>query len=103
MEPSERFAGAKKKQALRNVLQKYVPLEMFDRPKAGFGVPIDAWLRGPLRDWAESLLAEDRMKREGFLDPKPIRQKWQQHLAGDADWQYLLWDVLMFESWLEAN
>ena len=103
MDPQERFNGAKKKQALRNILHKHVPLELFDRPKAGFGVPIDSWLRGPLREWAQDLLDENRLKREGYLNPGPIRQKWQQHLVGDADWQYLLWDVLMFESWLEAN
>lgn len=103
MNPYDRFPGAKKKRALRNILQQHVPLELFDRPKAGFGVPIDSWLRGPLRDWAEALLDENRLRDEGFLNPEPIRQKWQQHLDGDADWQYLLWDVLMFESWLEAN
>lgn len=103
MDPHDRFAGAKKKEPLRKILSQHVPLELFDRPKAGFGVPIDSWLRGPLRDWAESLLSEDRLRREGYLQPKPIREKWEQHLAGDADWQYLIWDVLMFQAWLEAN
>ncbi len=103
MDPNRRFDGAKKKEPLRKILSQQVPLELFDRPKAGFGVPIDSWLRGPLRDWAESLLSEDRLRREGYLQPKPIREKWEQHLAGDADWQYLIWDVLMFQAWLEAN
>lgn len=103
MDPNRRFDGAKKKEPLRKILSQHVPLELFDRPKAGFGVPIDSWLRGPLRDWAESLLSEDRLRREGYLQPKPIREKWTQHLAGDADWQYLTWDVLMFQAWLEAN
>ena len=69
----------------------------------GFGIPIDTWLRGPLRDWAESYLAEDRLRREGFFDPAPIRQKWDEHLSGQRNWQYPLWGVLMFQTWLEAH
>ncbi len=91
------------KRILRDLLAKYVPRDLFERPKVGFGVPIDAWLRGPLREWAEELLDEQRLKREGFLNPAPIRRKWKEHLSGRANWQYHLWDVLMFQSWLSSR
>ena len=91
------------KWALRQVLYKYVPKELIDRPKAGFAIPVGQWLRGPLRDWAEALLDEKRLEVEGYFYPKPIRDKWLQHLTGRFDHTPSLWTVLMFQSWLELT
>jgi asparagine synthase (glutamine-hydrolysing) len=87
---------------LRQLLYRYVPARLIERPKMGFGVPLDSWLRGPLRAWAESLLGEARLRREGFIDAAVVQRRWREHLSGQRNWQYQLWSVLMFEAWLEA-
>ena len=96
-----RIRGKQGKWILRQVLYKYVPQSLLERPKTGFAVPLGAWLRGPLRDWAEALFDESRLRTEGNLNSSLIRSKWNEHLAGRRNWQSELWDVLMFQAWLE--
>jgi asparagine synthase (glutamine-hydrolysing) len=88
---------------VRQVLYRYVPRSLIERPKMGFGVPLDAWLRGPLKGWAEELLNESRLAAEGFFRPAPIRQMWKAHLEGKRNWAYHLWNVLTFQAWLAAT
>lgn len=98
---AQKIRDGQRKWLLRKVLYRYVPAELVDRPKTGFGVPIDLWLRGPLREWAENLLAESRLRSEGFLSPEPIRHAWASHLSGSRNEQYRIWTILMFQAWQE--
>ena len=98
---THKIDGGQGKLVLRNVLDRYVPRHLIERPKHGFEVPLNDWLRGSLREWAESLLAEDALSGQGFLDASLIRQRWREHISGTRNWQHQLWSVLMFQTWLE--
>ena len=95
--------NGKGKWALRQMLYKYVPAALIERPKMGFGVPIDSWLREELREWAEDLLSVESLERHGLFNIEAIRTKWQEHSSGSRNWQYLLWDVLVFQDWIAHN
>ena len=88
---------------LRQLLQQYLPSNLLEHPKQPVSVPMDVWLRTSLREWAEHLLSPTRLRQEGFLDPEPIQKKWQEHLSGKYNWQYELWDILMFQAWNEQR
>ncbi len=98
-----KIRGNQGKWLLRQVLYRYVPREMIERPKSGFAIPVADWLRGPLREWAEDLLDQHKLKQQGYFHPERIHQRWQEHLAGTRNWQHALWSVLMFQSWLMQN
>jgi asparagine synthase (glutamine-hydrolysing) len=99
----QKIRGAVGKWLLREVLHRHVPRALIERPKMGFGVPIDDWLRGPLRSWAEGLLDPSRLHNEGYLRIEPIRLAWAEHLSGRRNLQHFLWNVLMFEAWLQQS
>ncbi len=98
-----KIRDGKGKWILRQLLRKFLPPEAFERPKQGFSIPLAEWLRGPLRDWAEPLLARKRLEDEGLFNPEPVRAAWKTHLAGRDGQQHRLWAVLMFQAWLEAQ
>ena len=100
---SLKFRNGKGKWILRQILNNYVPKNLTERPKMGFGIPLGSWLRGPLRDWAENLLNEKRLTQEGYFNAKLIRNKWHEHLSNKYNWQHDLWNVLMFQAWIDTN
>jgi asparagine synthase (glutamine-hydrolysing) len=93
----------KGKWILRKILEDYIPVELIDRPKMGFGAPIGKWLRGPLKEWAESLINDVRLKQEGYFDPVSVANMWEQHINGSRNWGYHLWSILMFQAWLDKK
>ena len=97
---SMKLCDGKTKWALRQVLYRYVPQELIDRPKMGFGVSIGAWLRGPLREWGEDLLNEDSLKKQDYFNFEIIRKYWLEHQSGKKNWATSLWGILMFQEWL---
>ncbi len=98
-----KIRGEERKYLLRQLLYRHVPRELIDRPKMGFGIPLGEWLRGPLRDWGEALIEPSRLRNEGWLDPDPVHALWNEHLSGQRNWSYHLWNVLVFQAWLEQQ
>jgi len=98
-----KIKGNEGKWLLRRLLDRHVPRSLIERPKVGFGVPIDSWLRGPLKAWAEELLDSSKLIQQGFFDHTLIELKWQEHLLGKRNWSHQLWGVLMFQTWLDKQ
>jgi asparagine synthase (glutamine-hydrolysing) len=96
-----KIRGDATKWLLRQVLYRHVPRDLVERPKMGFAIPLADWLRGPLRDWAEALLAEKRLQQGGLFNAAAVRRVWDEHLSRRTNRQYMLWNVLMFEAWRE--
>jgi asparagine synthase (glutamine-hydrolysing) len=95
-------SGATSKKPLRDVLYRHVPQSIIDRPKMGFAPPLADWLRGPLQGWAQNLLSSQKLQESGFINPEPVRDIWEEHLKGQRNWHFELWNVLMFQNWRET-
>jgi asparagine synthase (glutamine-hydrolysing) len=100
---SMKIKQGQSKWLVRQVLKQYVPEALINRPKMGFGMPLDQWLRKPLREWAEHLLNPEILSQQGFFHSQPIQKKWQEHLSEKRNWQRPLWNILMFQAWLSEN
>jgi asparagine synthase (glutamine-hydrolysing) len=98
-----KIRNGERKWVLRQVLSRYIPTRLVDRPKTGFAIDLNSLLRGQLREWAEALLDNDRLTREGFLEPAVVRRRWAEHLSGRRNWGDAIWAVLMFEAWLDST
>lgn len=98
-----KFRNGQSKWILKQILKKYVPERLTERPKKGFGIPLHSWLRGPLRDWAENLLDEKKLLKEGYFDAKIVREKWDDFILNKKNWHQDLWNILMFQAWLDSN
>ena len=99
----QKISNGKGKQILRKILYKYVPKELIERPKQGFGIPLGDWLRGPLKEWSEDLLGQSKLENGGFFNSSVIRATWKEHLKGKRNWEHSLWNVLMFQAWLDSQ
>jgi asparagine synthase (glutamine-hydrolysing) len=98
-----KIRGGSGKHILRQLLYREAPRQLFERPKAGFGIPVGEWIRGPLRGWAEELLDQRRLKEDGFFDPAIVHGRWQQHLSGQSDSTHAIWSILMFQAWRQEQ
>ena len=99
----QKISNGKGKQILRKILFKYVPEDLIERPKQGFGIPLGEWLKGPLKDWSEDLLNKSKLENEGFFNQTLVRARWKEHLEGKRNWEHSLWNVLMFQAWLDVQ